>query len=93
MCVIRQVGVRELRQNLSVYLREVAEKWRHSRSPTGDNPSLLTPLVRSDDPIDRLEARGLIARRATVDPTAVPPPLPARGGPTLSEILEADRNA
>jgi prevent-host-death family protein len=65
-----QVGVRELRQNLSVYLDrvkagETLEVTEHGR-PVG----LLTPLPRADmSTLDRLVAEGR-ATRGTGDPAA-----------------------
>ena len=86
-----QVGIRELRQNLSVYLRRV----------TGDGESLevtergvpvamLGPLPLRNDPIGALEARGLISQRATADHRTLAPPLPGTQGPTLSDLVATD---
>ncbi len=89
-----RVGVRELRQNLSVYLRRVTENQEVLEvTDRGQPVALLTPLPMSDDPIHRLEAMGLISRRATAHPSTLPDPAPHRGGPTLTEIILADREA
>ena len=64
MCYImtsfKQVGVRELRQNLSVYLREV--KRGHSLEVTerGRTVALLTPLRAEATELERLVAAGRV---------------------------------
>jgi prevent-host-death family protein len=89
-----QVGVRELRQNLSVYLRRVTEEHQTLEvTDRGQPVARLTPLPESEDPIDQLEAMGLVVKRATADHRNLPPPLPSRPGRTLTEILLADRDA
>jgi prevent-host-death family protein len=98
-----RVGVRELRQNLSVYLDrvkdgEVLEVTEHGRAV-----ALLTPLPRSTmTTLDRLVAEGrvtpgtgdLMAYLRTHQPAKAPPPArptsPAPQhdtGPTMAEIL------
>jgi prevent-host-death family protein len=89
-----QVGVRELRQNLSVYLRRVTEE-HHTLQVTdrGRPVALLTPLPATTDPIAAIEAMGLTVKRATRDHRTLPPPAPARPGISLSEIILAARDA
>jgi prevent-host-death family protein len=83
-----RVGVRELRQNLSVYLRRVGEGEIFAVTDRGRPVALLRPLGADDDPIARLEAEGRIVRRSTRDLLDVKP-LPTRKGERpLSEILE-----
>ena len=53
-----QVGVRELRQNLSVYLRRVEAGETLEVSERGRAVALLTPLPTSASPLDRLIAEG-----------------------------------
>jgi prevent-host-death family protein len=53
-----QVGIRELRQNLSVYLRRVEAGETLEVSDRGRAVALLTPLPSSDSPLDRLVAEG-----------------------------------
>jgi prevent-host-death family protein len=62
---MERVGVRELRQNLSVYLRRVKAGERLEVTERGEPVARLEPLADADDVITRLERRGLIARRAT----------------------------
>jgi prevent-host-death family protein len=84
-----RVGVRELRQNLSVYLDrvkagETLEVTEHGRPVAQLGPRPTKP--RSI--IDQMIADGR-ATAATIRPRDIPPPLPDPdpGGPTLTEIL------
>jgi prevent-host-death family protein len=86
-----QVGVRELRQNLSVYLDrvkagETLEVTEHGR-PVG----LLTPMPRASmSTLDRLVAEGR-ATRGSGDAAGYlrshPPIAPADDGPTVTDVL------
>jgi prevent-host-death family protein len=69
---MEQVAVRELRNNLSRWLRRVREGEAFEVTDRGEPVALITPLPESDDPIALLERRGLIARRG--DGTAFPRP-------------------
>ena len=86
------VTVRELRQNLSVFLRRVERGETLSVTNRGRAVAVLAPLPGASDPMDRLEAEGRIARRATVDVSDLPPPvkLPA-GSMSVSEALDEQR--
>jgi antitoxin (DNA-binding transcriptional repressor) of toxin-antitoxin stability system len=89
-----QVGVRELRQNLSVDLRRVTEKHHTLDVANRSRPvALLTPLPATTDPIAAIEALGLTVQRETRDHRTLPPPAPARPGVSLSEIILTDRDA
>jgi prevent-host-death family protein len=84
-----RVGVRELRQNLSVYLDrvkagETLEVTEHGRPVAQLGPRPTKPLSI----IDQMIADGR-ATAATIRPRDIPPPLPDPdpGGPTLTEIL------
>ena len=57
---MQQIGVRELRQNASKWLRRVAEGERYEVTLRGEPVALLGPLPRVSDPIARLAARGLV---------------------------------
>jgi len=89
MCYIAaRVGIRELRQHLSVYVDRVKAGETLEVTEYGRPVALLGPLPRSDDLLDRLEREGRLVQRATVSIEEVGPPLPARPGEkTLSEIL------
>jgi prevent-host-death family protein len=88
------VGIRDLRQNLSVYVRRVREQGRaYEVTERGQPVARLTPLEgRQLSPIERMIAEGRItpATRAWDD---VPPPLPPLKGKPLSRILREARDA
>ncbi len=54
----RMVGIRELRQNLSVYLKRVREGEHFVVTERGEPVGRLVPLIEDEDPIDRLIAEG-----------------------------------
>ena len=56
----RQVGVRELRQNLSKYLRRVKRGERLEVTEHGRPIAVLTPLGEADTPLARLIAAGRV---------------------------------
>ena len=84
-----KVGVRELRQNLSVYLRRIDRGERFEVTDRGTPVALLLPLPGSLSPLERLVAEGR-ARPPTGNPLDLPAPV---GEPTteLSEVLLGDR--
>jgi antitoxin (DNA-binding transcriptional repressor) of toxin-antitoxin stability system len=84
-----RVGVRELRQNLSVYLErvkagETLDVTEHGQLVAQLGPRPAAPMSI----IDQMIADGR-ATPATLDHRKLPPPLPDPnpGGPTLTEIL------
>lgn len=83
-----RVAVRELRQNLSVYLRRVKQGETLEVTERGVPVARLEPLREPDDPIARLEARGLVARRATRRLADLPPPLKLELERPMGEILD-----
>jgi prevent-host-death family protein len=86
-----RVGVRELRQNLSVYLRRVAKGETLQVTERGRPVALLTPLPERADPIARLEAEGRLAQRAKGDLLDLGPPLRIPGvdiSKALDELRE-----
>ena len=61
---VDDVGVRELRQNLSVYLRRIALGETLRVTEHGHPVALLSPIPRSDDAaLDQLEAERLLEQR------------------------------
>ncbi len=81
------VTVRELRQNLSVYLRRVEAGETLSVTRRGEPVAVLAPLSGRGRVLDRLVAEGRVTA-----PTGrledLPPPLkPAPGQRPLSEVL------
>jgi prevent-host-death family protein len=88
-----RAGVRELRQNLSKYLERVKEGSRFEVTERGKPVALLVPLDDDNDPITRLERRGLRLRRASgrfEDLLPIPERQP--GQRPLSEVLEEMRS-
>jgi prevent-host-death family protein len=84
------VGVRELRQNLSVYLERVKHGTTYTVTEHGHVVAVLRPATRSDDAIERLIAEGIAtpARRAIAD---LPKPLKSKRRVPLSKILDEMR--
>jgi prevent-host-death family protein len=83
-----RVGVRELRQNLSVYLRRVRRGESLEVTERGSPVALLTPLPKHADPIDRLAAEGRVARRATRRLEQLEPPLRIEGADISGALHE-----
>jgi prevent-host-death family protein len=86
-----RVGVRELRQNLSVYLRRVKAGDRLEVTERGQPVARLEPITDDDDPITRLERQGRIVRRGRRNLADLPPPLKLELERPLSELLEEMR--
>jgi prevent-host-death family protein len=87
-----RVGIRELRQNLSVYVRRVREEGRaYEVTERGEPVARLTPLA--DRPMSKIEqmiADGRITP-ASGRIEDLPPPMKLPGRP-LSEILQEMRD-
>ncbi|OFW79131.1 MAG: hypothetical protein A2Z48_04760 [Actinobacteria bacterium RBG_19FT_COMBO_70_19] len=85
----RRVGVRELRQNLSKYLRRVERGERLEVTEHGRPVAVLAPLGEPESPLARLVAAGRVAspHRDLLEL------LPPRGRPSTrtSEALLAER--
>ena len=82
------VSVRELRQNLSVYLRRVENGETFSVTSRGRPVAILAPTPEVRHPLGDLIAAGRVipARRRLRD---IPPPLePRPGDRPLSEVLD-----
>ena len=86
-----RVGVRELRQNLSVYLRRVKRGETLEVTERGETVAKLTPARVPQTKLERLIAEGKV-RPATRRIQDLPPPvqLPT-GSPSISEALAATR--
>jgi antitoxin (DNA-binding transcriptional repressor) of toxin-antitoxin stability system len=89
----RRVGVRELRQNLSVYLRDVKAGEALDVTEHGHVVARLEPPAAPDETIlERLEREGKLTP-ATTSMTAVPPPVSLAPGETpLSDVLRQMRD-
>ena len=84
-----RVGIRELRQNLSVYLRRVEAGETLEVTERGKPVALLAPLPGRQSILDRLIAEGK-ARPArapwSVPPASLPPVAP--GEKAMSDVLQ-----
>lgn len=74
---MERVGVRELRQNLSVYLDRVKQGEVLEVTEHGHPVAVLAPLRESDSPLERLRAQGRL-RPAVLPWDSLPEPLPLR---------------
>ena len=86
-----EVGVRELRQNLSVYLRRVAKGERFVVTDRREPVAELVPLAEDSD------ERSAYLRRNKLKPAKIPweavgPPIDLGPGVSLSEELQRERN-
>ncbi|MDN5849865.1 MAG: type II toxin-antitoxin system prevent-host-death family antitoxin [Nitrococcus sp.] len=81
------IGIRELRQHASRYLRRVKQGEMLTVTERGEPIAELRPLARHENTIDRLEREGRItpARGNLLD---LAPMLPPDGYPPLSEVLD-----
>ena len=92
MCVIMAesvVGVRELRQNLSVYLRRVRAGEAFEVTDRGQPVAMLVPLAKPSTALERLLASGRATARAG-DLIELGPP-PGEVSRRLSEALAEER--
>jgi prevent-host-death family protein len=69
---MEQVPIRELRNNLSRWLRRVGDGEAFEVTDRGKAVALLSPLPRARDPISILEQRGQVVRRGNGHPVAMP---------------------
>ncbi|MGH3183422.1 MAG: type II toxin-antitoxin system Phd/YefM family antitoxin [Streptosporangiaceae bacterium] len=82
------MGVRELRQNLSVYLRQVKKGARLEVTEYGHPVALLAPLPRNHSWVERMIAEGQ-ATRPEGDLLDLGPALPRKPGePSLNHFLD-----
>jgi prevent-host-death family protein len=86
-----RVGVRELRQNLSVYLRRVRRGEALEVTERGQPVAVLQPIATSDDVLARLAARQIPLRRGLGSLADLPPPAKVELERPLSDVLEALR--
>jgi prevent-host-death family protein len=92
MCYMKrdEVGVRELRQNLSKYLRKIESGGTLKVLDRGRPVAVLAPLPDERPSLDKLIREGK-AVPARSDLAAVEPLPRRKSGRTLSEILEEQR--
>ena len=84
-----RVGIRALRQNLSVYLRRIHRGERFEVTDRGRPVALLVPLTGNESPLEKLIAQG----RATAPKGDLLDLDPPAGEPStaVSDALLADR--
>lgn len=82
--------MRDLRQNLSVYLRRAAQGERFIVTDRAEEVAVLGPPPKTDDPWERLIAEGVIIP-ATGDLRDLPPPMPADDPYAGTKALEEMR--
>jgi prevent-host-death family protein len=93
MCYMERqttVGVRELRQNLSIYLDRVKKGEALTVTEHGAAVAILRPLPAASTTLDRLVAEGR-ARTPARALSSLPKPLGLKLDRPLSEILAEDR--
>ena len=83
-----RVGVRELRQNLSVYLRRVRRGETLQVTERGRPVATLQPIIDPDDRLARLEARGIALRRGAGNLAELPLPVKVALERPLGDVLE-----
>jgi prevent-host-death family protein len=89
LCVMNRVGVRELRQNLSVYLRRVRRGESLEVTERGRPVAVLGPIEDPADAVTRLIARGVPIRRGNGSLADLPaPPRVAVDRPLSEEVQD-----
>ncbi len=95
MCYMRgrekRVGVRELRQNLSVYLRRVKRGESYEVAERGEPVALLTPALEASTALRRLVSSGR-ASSPVGDLLALGQPGKSRRRKALKRALEETRD-
>lgn len=89
-----RVGVRELRQNLSVYLRRIQAGETFTVTDRGTPVARLTAApAKQQGLLERLVAEGkVISPRRPGGMRDMPPPVPrAAGAPSLQEVFDEQR--
>jgi prevent-host-death family protein len=90
METVEQVGVRELRQNLSVYLARIARGETLEVTDRGQPVAILAPLPQPISVLERLKREGRLIP-ATGDLITAMRPLTGRTSRRASRILERVR--
>ena len=86
-----RVGIRELRQNLSVHLRRVKGGETLEVTEHGRPVAILSPRPEHLDVRERLIAEGKVVPPSAILADLGPPTLKAIQGRSVSEELERDR--
>lgn len=85
MCVVERFGVREARQNLSVYLERVQQGEVFTVTEHGPPVAQLGPVPRVDDPLAGLVVAGLADPPVRL--TDLPEPVPSVVATSYSDLL------
>jgi prevent-host-death family protein len=88
---MNRVGVRELRHNLSAWLRRVRDGEAFEVTDRGTPVALLAPLPRESDPIALLAERGQIAQRGDGSPFRMPTLRSPRSTEEILDELRGDK--
>ncbi|MGI8658993.1 MAG: type II toxin-antitoxin system Phd/YefM family antitoxin [Candidatus Limnocylindria bacterium] len=85
---MERVGIRELRQNASEYVRRAEAGETIEVTDRGRAVARLAPLPKADGVLDRLIVEGIV-NPATADIGSLGPPLrPTPGARSLSELVD-----
>lgn len=91
MSHMERIGIRELRQNASAYVRRAEAGETIEVTDRGRPVARLAPLPKGESILDRLIAEGKVTP-ATADIRSLGPPLPPTpGARLLSEIVDEMR--
>jgi prevent-host-death family protein len=85
---MERVGVRELRQNLSVYLRRVRRGESLEVTERGEPVAVLQPTPSTADPLTALAARGIAIRRGKGNLADLPRPVALQLDRSASDALQ-----
>lgn len=85
------MGVRELRQNLSVHLRRVADGAVLEVTERGLPVAVLGPMPEAATPLQRLILEGRVVQASTQNLADLGPPLKIAVRKPLSRILDEQR--
>jgi prevent-host-death family protein len=86
---VQQVGVREIRQNLSKYLKRVEEGETFEVTDHGRPVATLGPVRRTHSPaLQRLAAQGWVILGTGENLADMGEPIELPDGPTASKILD-----
>lgn len=92
MCYMERVGIRELRQNLSVHLRRVKRGESLEVTEHGRPVALLAPLPEASGTRERLLAAGKLERATATLAQLGPPPAEPQPSRSVSGALEEQRS-
>lgn len=89
---MERIGVRELRQNASRYLKRVEAGETVEVTDRGRLVARLVPVTPAESAYDRLVAEGRLIPATGPGWRTLPPPVPLPpGAPSLQEILDEQR--